>query len=57
MFKEVVEMMKKGEHLTIEGLAKVAAFRASMNKGLSKELQEAFPSIISNADNFLNFKQ
>lgn len=36
MFKEVVELMTKGERLTIQGLGKVVAFGASMNKGLYK---------------------
>lgn len=34
------------EHLTQEGLQKIVAIKASMNKDLSDELKEAFPNII-----------
>lgn len=37
--------MQGKEHLTLEGLEKIAAIKASMNLGLSKKLQEAFPNI------------
>lgn len=36
--------MNCGEHLTSEGLAKIINIKASMYKGLSKELQDAFPN-------------
>lgn len=36
--------MVKGEHLTIEGLQSIVNIRASLNKGLSPALQEAFPN-------------
>ena len=46
LFKEVVMMMQRGEHLTIEGLQKIINIRASINKGLSPLLKEAFPNFV-----------
>ena len=43
---EVCEMIERKEHLTPEGLHKIIAIRASMNRGLSDELSAAFPSIV-----------
>lgn len=37
--------MSRLEHLTIEGLRRIIAIRASMNKGLSDELKKAFPNV------------
>jgi len=34
------------EHLTMEGLAKLVAIKASINLGLSSELKDAFPNIV-----------
>lgn len=34
LFKSVVELINKGEHLTNEGLIKIIAFKASINTGL-----------------------
>lgn len=47
LFKQVVMMMQRGEHLTIEGLQKIINIRASINKGLSPLLREAFPNNIA----------
>lgn len=33
LFKSAVELINKGEHLTIEGLIKIAGFKASINTG------------------------
>ena len=38
--------MQSGKHLTTEGLEKVINLRASLNKGLSATLKEAFPNSI-----------
>jgi LAGLIDADG endonuclease. len=38
--------MNKKEHLNIKGIVKIISIKASMNKGLSEKLKEAFPSII-----------
>lgn len=46
IFKSIVELMDKKEHLTSEGLKKVLSLKASMNKGLSEDLIKAFPLII-----------
>ena len=46
LFKEVVIMMKRGEHLTSSGLNSIINIRASMNRGLTPALKEAFPDHI-----------
>ena len=46
LFKQAVELMEQKEHLTSEGLKKIVAIKASMNKGLSDELKAAFPDIL-----------
>jgi len=39
--------MSNKEHLTREGLRKIVAIKASMNKGLTEGLDLAFPGILS----------
>lgn len=46
LFKEVVLIMKRGEHLTSSGLKVIMNNRASMNRGLTPELKEAFPDYL-----------
>jgi hypothetical protein len=46
LFKEVLDLMGRQEHLTPEGLLKIVNIKASMNKGLSEELQDAFPNVV-----------
>jgi len=46
LWRSVVELINKGEHLTTQGLTKILSIRASINKGLTKELTNAFPNII-----------
>ena len=46
LFREAVMMMQRKEHLTVEGLKKLVAIKASMNKGLSNELMCAFAEVI-----------
>ena len=46
LFKQVLNLINRKEHLTIEGLQKIKAIKASMNLGLSKELKVAFPDTI-----------
>jgi hypothetical protein len=41
---EVIMIMKKGEHLTSEGLKAIIHIRASINRGLTPALKEAFPN-------------
>jgi hypothetical protein len=38
--------MSRGEHLTKEGLRKIVAIKASMNRGIPDELKKAFPNTI-----------
>lgn len=47
LFKTVVEMMQAKEHLTDAGVRKIVAIKASMNNGLSEDLNAAFPSLNS----------
>lgn len=42
LFSSVVDLMNKKEHLTREGLLKILAIKASVNRGLSNDLKEAF---------------
>lgn len=46
LWREVVMMMLKKEHLTLEGLKKIVALKASLNLGLLDELKEVFPNIV-----------
>ena len=45
LFKEAVTIIRNKEHLNREGFMKVISIRASMNLGLSDELQLSFPDI------------
>jgi hypothetical protein len=47
LFKEIVKLMDKGEHLTVDGLTKIINLKASLNKGLSNELKLFFPKVIA----------
>ena len=47
LWKKAFVLIKNKEHLTIEGLKKIVAIRASLNYGLSPELSKAFPKITS----------
>lgn len=47
LWKEIVLMMSRKEHLTIEGLQAILNIRASLNLGLSEELMAAFPDTIA----------
>jgi hypothetical protein len=40
-------MMKRKEHLTAEGLQKIINIRASINRGLSPLLKEAFSNSVA----------
>ena len=46
LFIMVLEIMRRKEHLTQEGLIKIVAIKASMNRGLSEELKLAFPDVV-----------
>ena len=46
LFKEVISIIERKEHLTTDGLKKIVATKSAMNLGLSKQLIAAFPSIV-----------
>ena len=46
LFIMVHEIMRRKEHLTQEGLIKIVAIKASMNRGLSEELKLGFPDVV-----------
>jgi hypothetical protein len=46
LFKKVIKLMSNKEHLTEDGLYKIVSLKASINKGLSEELQAAFPQCV-----------
>jgi len=46
LFKKAVNLMNNKEHLTMEGLRKIIAIKASINLGLSDKLKAAFPNTI-----------
>lgn len=46
LFREVVMIMHKKEHLTNEGIQTIVNIRATLNKGLTPVLKEAFPMVI-----------
>lgn len=45
LFKQAVELIERGEHLTTEGLNKLVSIKASMNRGLSDKLKESFSGV------------
>lgn len=46
IFKSIIKLMNKGEHLNKEGLIKIINFRASLNKGISIKLRLNFPNLV-----------
>jgi len=48
-FEQIVELMNKGAHLTINGLQQVINIRASMNTGLSEIIKSEFSNNINPA--------
>jgi LAGLIDADG endonuclease len=47
LFKEIIKLMNKNEHLTEDGLVKIINLKASLNKGLSNKLKIFFPNVIT----------
>jgi hypothetical protein len=45
LFKSAYDLLKKKEHLTLEGLHKLLAIKAVTNNGLPEVLKETFPNI------------
>lgn len=46
LWREIIFMMQRKEHITSEGLLTILSLRASLNLGLSVSLKIAFPDII-----------
>jgi len=46
LFKQAIVLIKNKEHLTKQGLKKILSLKASINLGLSDELQLVFPDIV-----------
>ena len=46
LFKNIVELMSKGEHLNNNGLTKIISLKAYLNKGLSDKLKIYYPNAI-----------
>lgn len=46
LFKQAIALMNRKEHLTMDGLRRIVAIKAAMNKGLSGVLKLAFPGVI-----------
>ena len=57
LFKEVIDMVKNGEHLNPEGLQNFVNIRASINLGLSDKLKEAFPETVPVKRPRVNFSE
>lgn len=47
LFKQAVMIMQRGEHLTVSGLEAIINIRATLNKGLTPLLIEAFPNTVA----------
>lgn len=47
LFKQAVMIMQRGEHLTVSGLEAIISIRATLNKGLTSSLIEAFPKTVA----------
>jgi len=45
LFEQCLKLIKEKAHLTKEGFLKIVSIKANLNKGLSRELLEAFPNI------------
>lgn len=48
LFKQAFNLISLKEHLTTDGLYKLVAIKSAMNKGLSPELEQAFPQVKPN---------
>ena len=46
LFKQIIEKMVEGEHLSLKGLQEIVNIRASMNLGLSTSFKTIFPNTI-----------
>jgi hypothetical protein len=46
IFKNIIELINKGQHLNKDGIIKIISLKASLNKGLSDKLKIDFPNTI-----------
>ena len=46
LFKQILDLINQGKHLTKEGLAEIVSIKASMNKGLNENLKQEFDKVI-----------
>jgi hypothetical protein len=46
LFEQCFNIIKNKEHLTSDGFKRILDLRASINKGISPELKEAFPLVL-----------
>lgn len=46
LFKQVIDLMLRKEHLTSKGLLDIVSLKAFLNLGLSEDLKKAFPNIV-----------
>lgn len=46
LWTQILYLVQNKEHNTMEGLTKIVALRASLNKGLNEELKATFPTIV-----------
>ncbi len=46
LFKQCIEIIKKGEHLTEKGLLEILGLKSYLNLGISDKLKKSFPNII-----------
>jgi hypothetical protein len=46
LFKQIINLMVQGKHLTCEGFREIISLKASMNNGLNENLKQEFPDII-----------
>lgn len=47
LFRQIVNLITRKEHLELDGLKKILELKSSLNKGLSSDLIKAFPNIKS----------
>jgi len=47
LFKQVILMLQRKEHLTSSGLQAIVNIRATINRGLTLSLKEGFPNTVA----------
>ena len=54
LWAQILNLIYNKEHLTIEGLTKIVATKASLNKTINEELKAEFPNVIPVTKPFVN---